>query len=142
MFTFIKLFICENESLKVLNGNLPKNYVISMQELVDHRSFLPYPAYSTQRFVIIIHLSSSVNHTIFITCMCSQTSPLMSPSSSSSLPSNPLCFTSFIRLSLLPQDKAETHLHCTSFFGPCLLHLCQASIDHHLFSFFLSSAGS
>ena len=93
MFTFIKLFICENESLKVLNGNLPKNYVISMQELVDHRSFLPYPAYSTQCFVIIIHLSSSVNHTIFITCMCSQTSPLMSPSSSSSLPSNPLCFS-------------------------------------------------
>ena len=55
---------------------------------------------------------------------------------------SPLCFTSFIRLSLLPHDKAETHLHCTSFFGPCLLRLCQASTDHHLPSFFLSSAGS
>ena len=52
---------------------------------------------------------------------------------------SPLCFISFIRLSLLPHDQAETHLHCTSFFDPCLHRLCLLAslaatipcFDHH-----------
>ena len=124
----------------------PKNHVIFMQKWIHYRLspslfVLPTPLnfnhfnISHGSFIYLLTTPSLSNLAIFtiltrITLHFSLPTFLFSHKQAAS----PTCsfFLSF----------PGCCLHCTSFFGPCLLRLCQASTDHHLPSFFLSSAGS